>query len=117
MAGEEYTALDCAEREAQAVGNLAVFETRDMHKKRNPVIAWQTIYDTVYLLAVVGVLCYVVLELLGLVYVKEIVCVVNECLVTYHLAVVVYENVAHYGVYPTFEICVGRVFLHIAQCL
>ena len=74
-------------------------------------------YNTIYLLAVVAVLGYIVLELMWLVYVKEIVGVVYERLVTYYLAVVVYENVAHYGINPSLEVRVGSVFVHVSQRL
>lgn len=57
-------------------------------------------YDTVYLLAVVVVLCDVVLQLVRLVYVEKVVCMVNKGLVAYLLPVVVDEDVAHYGIYP-----------------
>jgi hypothetical protein len=49
-----------------------------------------------------------------LVYVKEVVGMVYECLVTYYLAVVVYENVTHYGINPSLEVRVGSVFVHVA---
>ena len=49
-------------------------------------------------------------------YVEKVVGVVNECLVTHLLAVVVDEYVAHYGIYPPFEIGVWSVFVHVAQC-
>ena len=85
-----------------------------MHQERYAVVARQAIYDTVNLLAVVTVLGNIVLELLWLVDVKEIVGVVDESLVAYHLAVVVDEDVTHYGIYPSFEIRVRGVFVHVA---
>ena len=87
-----------------------------MHKERYAVVARKTVYNTVYLLAVIVVLCCIVLELVRLVYVEKVVGVVNECLVTHLLAVVVDEYVAHYGIYPPFEIGVWSVFVHVAQC-
>ena len=67
---KEYTTLYCAERQSKTVGYFAVFEARDMHQERDAVIAWQLIYNTIYLLAVVAVFRYVIFKFFRLVYVK-----------------------------------------------
>ena len=114
---EEYAALYCAQRQPEPVGNLTVLEARQMHKEGYTVVARQAMYYPEYLLAVVIVLSHVVLELMWLVYVEQVVRVVHECLVTYFLAVVVDEDIPHYGVYPSLEIGIGGVFVHVAECL
>ena len=114
---EEYAALYCAQRQPQPVGNLTVFEPGQVHQERYAVVARQAVYHPENLLAVVVVLGGVVLELMWLVYVEQVVRVVHECLVTYFLAVVVDEDIPHYGVYPSLEIGIGGVFVHVAECL
>lgn len=100
----------------QPVGNLAVFEPRDVHEERYAVISRQAVHDTVNLFSVVAVVCNVIAEILLLVKMIKIVGVVYECLVTHLLAVVVYKDVAHDCVYPPFEIRVGRVLVHVSEC-
>ena len=117
LAGEEYAAFHCAQWQGEALGYFAVFVARQVHKKGYAVFAGEAVYNAVNLLAVVIVFRDVVIEFLRAVQVKEIVGVVYKCLVAHHLAVVVYEYVAHYGIYPALEIGVGRVFVHIVKCL
>ena len=115
LSREEYPALDGTQGQLQPIGDFAVLESRYMHQERYAVVAWQAVHDAVNLLAVVVILGCVVLELPRLVYVEQIVGVVDKCLVAYLLAVVVYENIPHDGIYPPFEIGVGSILLHIAQ--
>lgn len=74
-------------------------------------------YDAVYLLTVVIVLGCVALELARMVYVEQVVRVVNEGLVANLLAVVVYENVPHDSIYPPFEVGVWCILVHVGQSL
>ena len=117
LSREEYPALDGTQRQLKPFGDFAVLESRYMHEERYAVVAWQAMHDAVNLLAVVVVLGGVVLELPRLVYVEQIVGVVDKCLVTDLLAVVVYEDIAHDGVYPPFEICVGGILFHVVKRL
>ena len=116
LAREKDAALDRAKWKGKPFGYFAVLETRNVHKEWNAIVARQGIYHAVYLLAVVIVLGNVVVELLRAVNVKKIVGVIDKCLVAHHLAVVVYEYISHYGIYPPFEICIGGVFIHIVKC-
>ena len=109
LAREENAALHGAQRQGEPFGNLAVFEARQVHEEGDAILARQAVHNLVYLLAVVVVFGYVAVEILRAVYVKKIISVVYECLVAHHLAVVVYEYIAHYGIYPAFEIGVGNV--------
>ena len=117
LAREEDAAFHCAKRQGEPFGNLTVFETRQVHEEGDAILARQAVHNLVYLLAVVVVFGYIAVEILRAVYVEKIVGVVNECLVAHHLAVVVYEYIAHYGIYPSLEIGVGSVFVHVAQSL
>lgn len=117
LTSKEYAALDCTKRKTEAISNLTVFEPGYMHQERNPVITWQTMDNTVYLFGIVTVFGNVILEFARLVDMKKIVGMVNESLVTDLLAIVVNEDVAHYGIYPTLEIGIGSIFVHVAQCL
>ena len=49
------------------------------------------------------------------VQVIEIVRGIHESLVTHHFAVIVDEDIAHDGVYPSFEISIGRILLFVIQ--
>lgn len=117
LSREEYPALDGTQGQLQPIGDFAVLESRYMHQERYAVVAWQAVHDAVDLLAVIVVLGCVVLELPRLVYVEQIVGVVDKCLVAYLLAVVVYEDVAHNGIYPSLEIGVRGIFIHVAKRL
>ena len=114
---KEYAAFDCTEWQVKPFGYFAVLESRNVHQKRNTVVPWQFVYDAVYLLAVIIVLGCILLELPWMIDVKKIVGVVDECLVTDLLAVVIYEDIAHDGVYPPFEICVGGILFHVVKRL
>ena len=85
-----------------------------MHEKRDTVITRQTVDYTIYLFRIVTVIGNVVIGLARLVYMKHIVGMINKYLVTHLLAVVVYEDVPHYGIHPPFEIRTGRIFVHVA---
>ena len=115
LAREEDAAFYSAKRQGEPLGNLAVFKARNVHKKGNAVLAWQAVHNTVNLFTVVIILCYIIIELLGAVHVEKIIGVVDKCLVAYLFAVVVYENIAHNGIYPPFEIGVGSIFVHITK--
>jgi hypothetical protein len=117
LSGKEYTALYGAERKSQPLGYLAVLESGEVHEERYPVITRQTMHDTIYLLAVIAVLGNVVLEFTRLVYMEQIVSMVNERLVTDLFPVIVYEYIAHYGIHPSLKVRVRGILVHISQSL
>ena len=117
LSGKEYAALDSAERQFEPLGNLAVLEPGYVHEERYAVLARQAVHHAVYLLAVVVVLCGILLELPRLVYVEQVVGMVDKCLVTHLLAVVVDEDVAHDGIYPSLEVGVGGILVHVTKRL
>ena len=117
LACKEYPTLYCSQRQTKTVGNLAIFETGYVHQERYAIVTWQTMDNSVNLLCIIVIVGNVVIQLARAVYVEEIIGLVNEYLVTHLLAIVVDEDVAHYGVHPPLEICTGSVFLHITQRL
>ena len=114
---EEDAALHRAQGEQQALGYLAILKAREVHHKRDAILTRHSINNTINLLAIVVVLSDISIKILRAVYVKKIVGVIHESLVAHYLAVVIYENIAHYGIYPTLEICVGSIFVHIIKSL
>ena len=117
LARKEYAALYSTKRKAKTVGYLAILKARNMHQERDAIVAWQTVDDTINLLCVIPVIGDEFVRFTRGVYVKQIVCLVDKYLVPHLLAVVVDKDVAHYGIYPPFEVCAGGIFLHISQSL
>ena len=88
-----------------------------MHKERYAVITRKTVNDTVNLFRVVSIIGDVVIKLLRTVDVEKVVGCIDKDLVARLLAVVVYEDIAHYRVDPALEISPRRVLVHVTQCL
>ena len=117
LAGEKDAALDCTQRQAKALGNLAILETGEVHEERDAIVARQAVHNAVNLLCVVIVVGDILLRFVQAVYVKLVIGLVNEYLVPYLLAIVVDEDVAHYRIDPPLEIGARCILVHITQCL
>ena len=86
-----------------------------MHGERDLVLARQGVDNAVHLFQVVCAFGTFESSVARQVQVVEVVGLVNERLVAHYFAVVVYEDIAHDGVYPSFEVGVGRVFIFVVQ--
>ena len=83
---------------------FAVFEAGDMHGEGNLVLPWKGVDNAVHLFQVICAFCAFKSGVTRQVQVIEIVRGIHESLVTHHFAVIVDEDIAHDGVYPSFEI-------------
>ena len=86
-----------------------------MHEERYPIVTWQAMNNAVYLFAVIAVLGDIIIVFTRLIYMKEIVGVVDKSLITHLLTIVVYKNITHYGIYPTFEIGIRGIINKILE--
>ena len=84
-----------------------------MHREWNLIFAWQCIYDTVHLFQVVSAFGALESGLLWQIEVIKIISLIYEGLVANQLPLVVYKDIAHDGVHPSFEVSVGHVFIFI----
>lgn len=86
-----------------------------MHGEGNLVLPWKGVDNAVHLFQVICAFCAFKSGVARQVQVIEIVRGIHESLVTHHFAVIVDEDIAHDGVYPSFEISIGRILLFVIQ--
>lgn len=88
-----------------------------MHQERNTVITRQAMHNAVNLLCIVIVVGDIIIKFSRAVKMKQVIGLVNKYLVPHLLTVIVDEDVPHYCVHPSLEICTRSKFIHIAQRL
>ena len=86
-----------------------------VHGEGNLVLPWKGVDNAVHLFQVICAFCAFKSGVARQVQVIEIVRGIHESLVTHHFAVIVDEDIAHDGVYPSFEISIGRILLFVIQ--
>ena len=82
-----------------------------MHRKWNLIFAWQCIYNTVHFFQVIGAFGTLKSGFLRQIEVIKIISLIYEGLVANQLPIVVYKDIAHDGVHPSFKVSVGHVFM------
>ena len=117
LAGEKDAALDCTQRQAKALGNLAILETGEVHEERDAIVARQAVHNAVNLLCVVIVVGDILLRFVQAINMELVVGLVHENLVPNLLTIIIDEDVAHYRIDPPLEISTRGIFIHITQCL
>lgn len=86
-----------------------------MHGEGNLVLPWKGVDNAVHLFQVICAFCAFKSGVARQVQVIEIVRGIHESLVTHHFAVIVDEDIAHDGVYPSLKLVSGVYFSSLSR--
>ena len=117
LAGEEDAALYGAQRQVHLLGDLVVFVAGHVHRERNAVFLRELVDGRGDLGGGVGAVGRLKAAVLRQVQVVAVLGLVYHRGRTGYTAVVVDEDVAHYGEHPPFEVGVVNVLLAVVKRL
>ena len=117
FAREENAALDRAERQIHLLGDLVVLVTGHMHRERNAVFVGELVDCVGDLVGAERTFGSLETAVLRQVEVVEILSLVDDGCCAARAAVVVDEDVAHYGEHPALEVSVVDILVLVVESL
>jgi len=117
LAGEEYAAFYCTERESHLVGYFIVFVSGEIKAERLTVFGRESIYRGRDFFDGERAFGSGQSAVLRDIQVIQILCLVYDCGFAYGLTIIVDEDIAHDCEYPTLEVDIIHVLLFIIESL